>query len=106
VVPGPGPAQRGAGADQGTGALDDPARLREPQEGLGRLGDFAARSQAENTPRSCASDLEDFRHWCGGRAGSGFRPGRTPVAHAFRARAEAFSLAILGGSALGGCFKR
>lgn len=56
-------------------------------------------------PRACASDLEDFRPWCGGRAGSGFRPGRPPVAHASGARAEAFSPVPLGGSALGGCFK-
>lgn len=55
-------------------------------------------------PRACASDLEDFRPWCGGRAGSSFRPSRPPVAHACKARAEAFSPVPLGGTALGGCF--
>jgi site-specific recombinase XerD len=44
--------------------LEDPARLRELQESLGRLEDFAAQSQAENTTRAYAADLEDFRHWC------------------------------------------
>jgi len=39
-------------------------RLRELQEILGRLEDFAAQSQAENTIRAYAADLEDFRHWC------------------------------------------
>jgi site-specific recombinase XerD len=47
-----------------TGALEDPERLRELQESLGRLEDFAAQSQAENTIRAYAADLEDFRHWC------------------------------------------
>ena len=46
-------------------ALEDPERLRELQESLGRLEGFAAQAQAENTVRAYASDLEDFRHWCG-----------------------------------------
>jgi site-specific recombinase XerD len=47
-----------------TDALEDPQRLRELQESLGRLEDFAAQAQAENTIRAYAADLEDFRHWC------------------------------------------
>ena len=60
----------GTGLDDGSerasdsNALEDPARLRELQESLGRLEDFAAQSQAENTIRAYAADLEDFRHWC------------------------------------------
>ena len=50
-------------SDSGS-ALEDPQRLRELQESLGRLEDFAAQSQAENTIRAYAADLEDFRHWC------------------------------------------
>jgi site-specific recombinase XerD len=45
-------------------ALEDPERLRELQESLGRLEDFAAQAQAENTIKAYAADLEDFRHWC------------------------------------------
>jgi hypothetical protein len=45
-------------------ALEDPQRLRELQESLGRLEDFAAQAQAENTIKAYAADLEDFRHWC------------------------------------------
>jgi len=45
-------------------ALEDPQRLRGLQESLGRLEDFAANAQAENTTRAYAADLEDFRHWC------------------------------------------
>jgi site-specific recombinase XerD len=41
-----------------------PERLRELQESLGRLEDFASKAQAENTIRAYAADLEDFRHWC------------------------------------------
>ncbi len=54
------------GSDSGgeSKALEDPQRLRELQESLGRLEDFAAQSQAENTIRAYAADLEDFRHWC------------------------------------------
>jgi len=44
--------------------LEDPERLRELQESLGRLEEFAAQSQAENTTKAYAADLEDFRHWC------------------------------------------
>jgi len=46
------------------GPLGDPKRLRELQESLGRLEEFAAGAQAENTTRAYAADLEDFRHWC------------------------------------------
>jgi len=53
-----------SGSSGQTEALEDPARLRELQESLGRLEDFAAQSQAENTIRAYAADLEDFRHWC------------------------------------------
>jgi site-specific recombinase XerD len=53
-----------AGSDRENEALEDPERLRELQESLGRLEDFAAQSQAENTIRAYAADLEDFRHWC------------------------------------------
>ncbi|WP_263835107.1 site-specific integrase [Salinibacter sp.] len=45
-------------------ALEDPGRLRELQESLGRLEEFASQAQAENTTRAYAADLEDFRHWC------------------------------------------
>ena len=45
-------------------ALEDPERLRELQESLGRLEAFAAQAQAPNTTKAYAADLEDFRHWC------------------------------------------
>jgi len=68
VRPGPGEGSDGGSEAAGSGgkseALEDPARLRELQESLGRLEDFAAQSQAENTIRAYAADLEDFRHWC------------------------------------------
>ena len=57
-------SERASGSSDQTGALEDPERLRELQESLGRLEDFAAQSQAENTTRAYAADLEDFRHWC------------------------------------------
>jgi len=60
---GEGPDGGSLGASESE-ALDDPARLRELQESLGRLEDFAAQSQAENTVKAYAADLEDFRHWC------------------------------------------
>jgi len=60
---GEGPDGGSLGASESE-ALEDPARLRELQESLGRLEDFAAQSQAENTTRAYAADLEDFRHWC------------------------------------------
>jgi site-specific recombinase XerD len=64
--PGGGPDERSedADSDRKTEALEDPERLRELQESLGRLEDFAAQAQAENTIRAYAADLEDFRHWC------------------------------------------
>jgi len=59
-----GESESASGAAGETEALEDPERLRELQESLGRLEDFAAQSQAENTIRAYAADLEDFRHWC------------------------------------------
>ncbi|WP_263788101.1 site-specific integrase [Salinibacter grassmerensis] len=61
-----GPDKGSGSADTGEAskALEDPERLRELQESLGRLEDFAAQAQAENTIRAYAADLEDFRHWC------------------------------------------
>ena len=44
--------------------LEEPDRLRELEESLSRLEEFASQAQAENTTRAYASDLEDFRHWC------------------------------------------
>jgi site-specific recombinase XerD len=44
--------------------MEDPERLRELQESLGRLEDFAAQSQAENTTRAYAADWEDCPHRC------------------------------------------
>ena len=61
---GPDMSAGATGSDQGTGMLEDPERLRELQESLGRLEDFASQAQAENTTRAYAADLEDFRHWC------------------------------------------
>ncbi|WP_162890672.1 hypothetical protein [Salinibacter ruber] len=43
------------------------------QESLGRLEDFAAQAQAENTIRAYAADLENFRHWCKNTIGNGCR---------------------------------
>jgi len=60
----PDDGSESAGSDGETEAIEDPERLRELQESLGRLEDFAAQSQAENTTRAYAADLEDFRHWC------------------------------------------
>jgi site-specific recombinase XerD len=76
-------------------ALEDPERLRELQESLGRLEEFAAQAQAENTTRAYASDLEDFRHWCK-RIGREWMPA-TPatVGLYLGARAEELSLATL-----------
>ena len=57
--PGGGPDERSedADSDRKTEALEDPERLRELQESLGRLEDFAAQAQAENTIRAYAADL-------------------------------------------------
>jgi site-specific recombinase XerD len=57
-------SESGPAPEETSQALEDPERLRELQESLGRLEDFAAQSQAENTTRAYAADLEDFRHWC------------------------------------------
>ena len=59
-----GSSDEGSGDASESDALEDPERLRELQESLSRLEDFAAQSQAENTTRAYAADLEDFRHWC------------------------------------------
>lgn len=68
VGPGSGDGQdvgsESPGSDGESEALEDPQRLRELQESLGRLEEFAAQAQAENTVRAYAADLEDFRHWC------------------------------------------
>jgi hypothetical protein len=61
--PGDGPNDESESVSESK-ALEDPARLRELQESLGRLEDFAAQAQAENTTWAYAADLEDFRHWC------------------------------------------
>jgi site-specific recombinase XerD len=53
-----------SGVDDQPGTLEEAERVRELQESLGRLEDFAAQAQAENTIRAYAADLEDFRHWC------------------------------------------
>ena len=60
----PNESSEGVGSDRKTEPLEDPQRLRELQESLGRLEDFAAQAQAENTTKAYATDLEDFRHWC------------------------------------------
>jgi len=60
----PDGASERAGSGGETETLEDPERLRELQESLGRLEDFAAQSQAENPICAYAADLEDFRHWC------------------------------------------
>jgi site-specific recombinase XerD len=59
-----GGSEEASRPDSQTEALEDPQRLRELQESLGRLKDFAGQAQAENTTRAYAADLEDFRHWC------------------------------------------
>ncbi|MCS4051348.1 site-specific integrase [Salinibacter ruber] len=59
-----GGSENASGSGAETGALEDPQRLRELQESLGRLEDFASQARAENTTRAYAADLEDFRHWC------------------------------------------
>jgi hypothetical protein len=81
AIPEPGPAESekirpdpertvGSGSERAPSkggsekALEDSRRLRELQESLSRLEEFAAQAQAENTTRAYASDLEDFRHWC------------------------------------------
>jgi site-specific recombinase XerD len=59
-----GGSESASGSSGQTETLEDPARLRELQESLARLEDFAAQAQAENTTKAYAADLEDFRHWC------------------------------------------
>jgi site-specific recombinase XerD len=74
---------------------EDPERLRELQESLGRLEEFASNAQAENTIRAYAADLEDFRHWCS-RMGREWMPA-TPktVGLYLGARADELSLSTL-----------
>ena len=57
-------SNHGSGGASDSGTLEDPERLRELQQSLGRLEEFASNAKAENTTRAYASDLEDFRHWC------------------------------------------
>ncbi len=77
------------------GALEDPERLRELQESLGRLEEFAAQAQAENTIKAYAADLEDFRHWCK-RVGREWLPAEPETVGLYLgARADALSLATL-----------
>jgi len=83
------------GNDARDGPLDDPERLRELQESLSRLEAFAARSQAPNTIRAYAADLEDFRHWCA-RHGREWLPAEPKTVGLYvGARADELSLATL-----------
>ncbi len=60
----PDGGREGGEAEDSGDALETEERLRELQESLGRLEEFASQAQAENTVRAYAADLEDFRHWC------------------------------------------
>jgi site-specific recombinase XerD len=84
-----------AGPESLEGSLEGSERLQELQESLGRLEEFAAQAQSENTTRAYAADLEDFRHWCG-RMDREWMPA-TPdtVGLYLGARAEELSLATL-----------
>jgi site-specific recombinase XerD len=76
-------------------ALDNPERLRELQESLGRLEEFAANAQAENTTRAYAADLEDFRHWCKKMDREWLPAGPETIGLYLGARADELSLATL-----------
>lgn len=97
---GPGPLGAGAPAVGSEAAeklemLEAPERLRELQESLSRLEEFASRSQAENTIRAYAADLEDFRHWCA-RYGRKWLPAAPETVGLYLgARADELSLATL-----------
>ncbi|WP_103020138.1 site-specific integrase [Salinibacter altiplanensis] len=74
---------------------EDPERLQELQESLGRLEEFASNAQAENTIRAYAADLEDFRHWCS-RMGREWLPAEPKTIGLYLgARADDLSLATL-----------
>ncbi|PQJ26733.1 hypothetical protein BSZ35_19270 [Salinibacter sp. 10B] len=88
-------SESGSGLGGETEALEDPERLRELQESLGRLEDFAAQAQAENTIRAYAADLEDFRHWCK-KMGREWLPAEPKTIGLYLgARADELSLATL-----------
>jgi len=76
-------------------ALETEERLRELQESLGRLEDFASKAQAENTTRAYAADLEDFRHWCDRMEREWMPATPETVGLYLGARAEKLSLATL-----------
>lgn len=84
-----------ASAEGAAGEVEKADRAHELQESLSRLEEFAAQSQAENTTKAYAADLEDFRHWCT-RYGREWLPA-TPntVGLYLGARAEELSLATL-----------
>ncbi|MCS3698508.1 MULTISPECIES: site-specific integrase [Salinibacter] len=91
----------GSGPDVGSDdasqseALGDRERLRELQESLGRLEEFAASAQAENTTRAYAADLEDFRHWCKRMDREWLPAGPETIGLYLGARADELSLATL-----------
>lgn len=91
---GPG-ADSGSEDTSGPEPPQDPQRVRELQESLSRLEDFAAQAQAENTTRAYAADMEDFRHWCR-RVGREWMPAQPETVGLYLgARAEELSLATL-----------
>jgi site-specific recombinase XerD len=85
----------GSPGTSGSEALEDPGRLRELQESLSRVEDFASKAQAENTTRAYASDLEDFRHWCDRMEREWMPATPKTVGLYLGARAEELSLATL-----------
>ncbi|MFB6248879.1 MAG: site-specific integrase, partial [Salinibacter sp.] len=91
---GSGPDVGSDGASQSE-ALGDRERLRELQESLGRLEEFAASAQAENTTRAYAADLEDFRHWCKRMDREWLPAGPETIGLYLGARADELSLATL-----------
>jgi site-specific recombinase XerD len=92
---GPDEGSEDAGSDRENEALEDPARLRELQESLGRLEDFAGQAQAENTTRAYAADLEDFRHWCKNYDREWLPAGPETIGLYLGARADELSLATM-----------
>jgi site-specific recombinase XerD len=85
----------GSESGRSSEALEDPDRLRELQESLGRLEDFAGQAQAENTTRAYAADLEDFRHWCKKMDREWLPAGLETIGLYLGARADELSLATL-----------
>ena len=93
--PDPGNEEGGPESARGSKALDNPDRLQELQESLGRLEEFASQAQAENTTKAYAADLEDFRHWCK-RFGREWLPAEPETIGLYLgARAEELSLSTL-----------